>query len=375
MLSITLSEPGDLASLGERWQNLQARASPSFFQSWTWVGCLARERFADPVLLEARQDGETMALALFNRRRPWFGAERLWLGESGIAALDSIFVEHNGPLIAREWQVRLIAPCLRAALGMPVGGGRGRARRHVVLSGVDDAQFGEVAGSGLLVREQTRSAPFVDLAAIRGRGGCYLASLSANTRYQLRRSGRAYEAAGPIAVRRAETVAEARDTLDALACLHQASWTRRGRPGAFATSGFVRFHHALIARGVPTGEVDLLRVTAGEVVIGYLYNFRFGGVVAAYQSGFDYAAAGPHQKPGLTCHHRAIEMYAAEGVDRYDFLAGGDRYKTSLANAATRLHWVELAPRRSLGALMKSLRGLWRRTNKPADEVPPGMIR
>ena len=65
MLSIKLSEAGDFDSLGERWQSLQARAAPSFFQSWTWVGCLAEDRFPDPVLLEASEAGETVALALF----------------------------------------------------------------------------------------------------------------------------------------------------------------------------------------------------------------------------------------------------------------------------------------------------------------------
>ena len=92
-------------------------------------------------------------------------------------------------------------------------------------------------------------------------------------------------------------------------------------------------------------NVDLLRVTAGSTVVGYLLNFNHAGQVSAYQSGFDYAAAGPHQKPGLTCHYLAIEDYRAAGAVTYDFLAGPDRYKQSLANAERPLHWLSLAPR------------------------------
>jgi CelD/BcsL family acetyltransferase involved in cellulose biosynthesis len=200
------------------------------------------------------------------------------------------------------------------------------------------------AGAVRLLRQSP--APWLDLTAL-GQGGLP-AALSANTRYQLRRSDRAYAARGPIRVDRAATLAEAEDFLDALAVLHQATWTARGKPGAFANPFFRVFHRALLARALPRGEAEVLRIAAGAAAIGYLYNFRHRGRVLAYQSGFDYAAAGPHQKPGLTCHHAAIALCRREGAVAYDFLAGGDRYKTSLANATTALFWLDLAPRLSL---------------------------
>ena len=86
-----------------------------------------------------------------------------------------------------------------------------------------------------------------------------------------------------------------------------------------------------------------MRIAAGGRAIGYLYNFRHRGRVLAYQSGFDYAAAGARQKPGLTCHRAAIDLARREGATAYDFLAGGDRYKTSLANATTQMFWLDLA--------------------------------
>ena len=88
MPSITLSRV-DPASLGPRWQALEREADGSFFQGWTWVGCLAAQRFPDPVLLAAESGGREVGLALFNRTRDRFGRTTLWLGESGDPALDA----------------------------------------------------------------------------------------------------------------------------------------------------------------------------------------------------------------------------------------------------------------------------------------------
>ena len=76
----------DFAELGMRWRDLEARADCSFFQTWTWVGCLASERFTDPVLVEATEDGRTIALALFNQdaaRRAVSERERI--GAAGLS--------------------------------------------------------------------------------------------------------------------------------------------------------------------------------------------------------------------------------------------------------------------------------------------------
>jgi CelD/BcsL family acetyltransferase involved in cellulose biosynthesis len=351
-----LDAPGDV--LGAEWRALEARSEGSFFRSWTWVGCLAAARFADPVLLRAERGGATVGLALCNRRH---GA--LWLGESGDPAWDAVYVEHNGPLLARGAE-GLLPACIGTLLG---AGWRGRRLR---LSGVDAAHLAAARSVGAVRLRRRDPAPWLDFSALGQGDGALLAGLSANARYQLRRSDRAYAAAGPIRVERAATPAEAAAFLDALAALHQATWTARNQPGAFANPLFFRFHRALVARALPRGEVDLLRIAAGGTTIGYLYNFRHQGRVLAYQSGFDYAAAGPHQKPGLTCHHAAIRFSRAQGARAYDFLAGGDRYKTSFANATAELVWLDAAPRTSLRGLAYRLEGLIRVS--PTSPAPGG---
>jgi len=330
------------ASLEGEWRALEERADHSFFQSWTWVGCRAEARFPDPVLLRAEQDGRTVGLALCNRTRSWCG-DILSLGESGDPVRDAIYVEHNGPLLARGAEA--LRPALLRAL---LPSWRARLR----LSGVDAAHLAAARQAGAIRLRAQSPAPWLDLSALPPGEDGFLASLSANTRYRVRRSDRAY---GPLRVDRAATLAQAHGFLDALAALHTATWRARGKQGAFDAT-FLAFHRALLARALPRGEAELLRIAAAGKIVGYLYNFRHRGRVLAYQSGFDYAAAGPHRKPGLTCHHAAIAQARREGVAAYDFLAGGDRYKTSFANAVTQLYWLDLAPRWSVWGMAYRLK-------------------
>jgi CelD/BcsL family acetyltransferase involved in cellulose biosynthesis len=78
-------------------------------------------------------------------------------------------------------------------------------------------------------------------------------------------------------------------------------------------------------------RVDLLRISAGNREIGYLYNFVSDGWVMAYQSGLT-SAPDNRWKPGLVSHCAAITFALDRGDWRYDFLAGPARYKASQGN-------------------------------------------
>ncbi|MDO9713089.1 GNAT family N-acetyltransferase [Paracraurococcus lichenis] len=333
--------------LSETWRALEVDTEASFFQSWTWVGCLATERYPDPILLRARRGGRLVGLALFNRRRG-----RLHLAESGDPERDRPFTEHNGPLATDP---EAAAALLRAAW-------RPDGARRLVLGGVPP-DLPALAG-GIALRQQVREAPFLDLEALRVAGGDYLARLSANTRYQIRRSNRLYAAGGALALAAAEDAATLEAWFGELTALHEASWARRGQPGAFATPWLRRFHRSLMARALAEGVLDLLRITGGAGTVGILYNFRHRGRVLAYQSGLADPAGEAHARPGLTCHALAIDHALARGDRVYDFLAGGQRYKRSLADRQVSLVWAELARAGSAAGLLGRLHGLWRRRRR-----------
>jgi len=368
---MTVSPVGDLSAVAPAWRALEAEAGASFFQSWTWVGCLAEERFSDPVLLQVERGGRVVGLALFNRRRERWGTESLWLHQSGDRALDSVFIEHNGLLLTPD-SADLLPACLEAVLAGTLPSSRGWRRTlgsRLRLGGVDPRYLLAAERVGRVVLSADSFAPYVDLAALADAPDAYLSSLSANTRYQIRRSDRCLARVGPVTTQSAATVPEALAWFDALAALHQGYWAQRGEDGAFSTPEFLQFHRALIGRALPRGELVLLRMTVGPHVLGYLYNFRLGDRVLNYQSGFDYdlarELAGPHAKPGLSCHHAAILRARAEGAAQYDFLAGVTRFKSSLAHHRVRVCWFDVAPRFSVRGAAYRLHSAWQ--NSPVS--------
>lgn len=131
---VTIEPVRSFEAVGRAWQALEAEAGPiPPFRAWNWVGCLAEERYSDPWLARAEAGGRTVGLALFNRARG-----RLLLAESGEAARDAPFVEHNGPLVAAgaapdtaaallaaAWQARGCAGCASRGRARARAGGRG----------------------------------------------------------------------------------------------------------------------------------------------------------------------------------------------------------------------------------------------------------
>jgi CelD/BcsL family acetyltransferase involved in cellulose biosynthesis len=184
-----------------------------------------------------------------------------------------------------------------------------------------------------------------------------MASLSRNSREQIRRSIRHFEERGVLALERAQDVAEALAWFAEMERFHMASWAMRGQSGAFAETSFAHFHRCLITCGFDQGIPDLLRLTSGKDVLGFLYNFRWRGDVYAYQSGFVFGGDS-RWRPGLVAHVMAMQRYQSEGLVRYRFLAGDSRYKNSLSNGADKLYWMTVHRPDLLHSVEKAARRL-----------------
>jgi CelD/BcsL family acetyltransferase involved in cellulose biosynthesis len=148
--------------------------------------------------------------------------------------------------------------------------------------------------------------------------------------------------------------------------LHQAYWTARGKPGAFANPFFTAFHRRLVREALSRKEVELARISSEKGALGYLYQFRKNGHVYSYQSGFHYEQDN-RLKPGLVSHRLAIEHSLSTGDAVYDFLAGDDRYKRSLATHGGQLFWLTLQKRRLAFSLERRLRAAKRLAWKKRD--------
>ena len=292
-----------------------------------------------------QEGGQDIALGLFNRAH-----HRLHLHETGAPAWNRLTVEHNGLLLRTGAE-----PILPRALA--------HASRYgsLTLSGIDDMHRRAVPG--IVEARKIAEAPAIPLGALAAGGDGLLATLSANARAQLRRALRLY---GPgLAIEPATTEAEALSYLARLVPLHRAAWAARGQPGAFEDPAILSFHEALIRTGFARGEIQLSRIATRDRELGYLYNFQHGGRVLSYQSGFA-AEIDPRLKPGLVCHLLAIGQARDAGYAIYDFLAGAQRYKTTLApHYSETLHWVTAHRPGSVAAYYSRFKGVIRRLKSP----------
>lgn len=328
--------------LARDWQALEARSDASYFTSWGWIGTwLALLPHAvEARLVRCVAGGDTVGLGVVVeralRRHGFVGSRALFLHSTGDPALDEITVEYNGFLCDRHW------PQAAGAMTRYLVEEQ-RGWDEIYLNGLTEARaYVAAAGAKLLCRRRTRPVHFIDLARIRAAGGDYLGAVGTSTRYNIRRSLKEYAKLGPIALDAAQNAQQALAYLEELKRWHQAYWNGKHQPGSFANPFFERFHRHLIESRFASGEIQLLRVRAGEPVIGYLYNFVYRDRVYNYQSGFDYGVCERYNRPGLVSHHAAIEHNLRQGRQAYDLLAGDSQYKRSLGIEAAELHWVVL---------------------------------
>jgi CelD/BcsL family acetyltransferase involved in cellulose biosynthesis len=328
-----------LATLESQWRSLEAAAHPSFFTSWYWIGTLLAllPEASRPSLLRGSICGRTVALALLGarlvrRRHGLIRSRALYLNETGDPTFDSPTIEHNGLLVALAHE----SAARDALIAWFAENGADADELHISGS-LDEVSQTAVKAGGLRRREIAVPSYYVELRRLLPSGGELFPVLSANARQQLRRAIRYFERSGPLQLRRAATIAEADGFFAALKELHSASWEQRGEQHAFTRPFFEPFHRLLIRRGLEAGATELLKASAGDRVIGYLYNFRLRDRVYAYQSGFAYDDRAA--RPGAVTHAMAIRDAYRSGAANYDFLAGRNRLKESFSTHCEPMMW------------------------------------
>lgn len=375
-LVVALEEMPSLAQLESCWRALEVYADASFFTAWTWIEAwlaLLPPAYR-PRLLVARSGQEIVGLGLVTQGRATVlkGIPvRCWyLHTTGDAHLDSIAIEYNDFLVVRERGVAIRKAMLARLMSM-----NGPARFDVARASADFLALPDPLRKRLIVRTTDITSYVVPLDDVRAAKGGYLSLLSANTRSQVKRSMSAYRQLGEL------TLDEATDLDTALAYfhdmkrLHARNWQQKGEETAFANlPAIARFHEALIARALPRGEVRVMRVRAGETLIGYLYGFVFRGHLLYYQSGFQLGLLDKHDRPGLVCHALAVTHCAQSGLSHYDFGAGDYRYKASMATTRFMQHTHVLQRRGPLAqadAWLRQARTAWRQRHVTVANALP----
>lgn len=362
--TVSIERIAGSGALADEWRSLENRAEASFFLSWHWIGSWLTCLPTLPEILRVKRQGETVGLACITWREVrWRGLLRRRLAHintTGREEFDVVTIEYNDILADRRFAETVRSLALDELRAQADG---------IVWRGVEEHHETCLKKLGWLSRRFAEApSARIDLTALRQKGMPYLNSLSANTRQQIRRSIRLYEQRGPVRLERAPDAETALAFFRAMAPLHQARWTVRGQPGAFGHPFYVAMHERVIASARPAAAVELVRVCCDDEAIGYLYNFTWRGQVSFYLGGLRYETDN-RLKPGLVVHTLCIEDHLHGCADIYDFMAGDNRYKTSLASPGSDMLGLLVERAHPLLRLEHTLRRLKaRRENSSTQE-------
>jgi CelD/BcsL family acetyltransferase involved in cellulose biosynthesis len=362
-VTFSLERP-DKAELERLWTELEARADITLYLSWSWIGIWIEQAGIPEFVVVGRAGGEIVCLGLFRRsvqRRHGFVRSRtLCLHETGDEDKDVIFIEYNGFLTDRRFVP--IEPAALAYLhqhGVSAGG-----YDEIQLGGVAEDRYEAVRAAGFKTYVHAlKTTAFVDLDAIRSAGGDYLATLSSNSRYQIRRALKIYESRGELALERARSVEEALLFFDALGELHERAWQDRSVGGAWRFPFLVSFHRRLIETRFADGGIELVRISCAGEPVGYIHCLVHDGWIGSYLSGFAYEADNK-VKPGLVSFYLYIQHLLKSDGQVFDFLAGDHRYKLSLGQPGPNMYWYRVQEDRWALRLEDGLRWVKHRLEK-----------
>ena len=320
-------EKDQLPAIAVEWNRLEKLSSKSFFTSWRWIGCWLKMINYKSNVITVFDKEELVGLAFFNQhkeQRTVYSTNQLWINRTGERTKDQIWSEYNDILCprGREWAVRT-AVLEHLTKKLP--------EMDEFVLGVSREEISETpCPSSLFPRTiwetesySTQLTPeFYNLDN-------YLATLSKNTRHQIRRSLKLLQQRGAVSLKRANSLKEACSMLEHAGELHRQRWC--GTKSGFNNPFFLEFHNELIKRNFYSGCIDIICLLVGEEPICYLYNFVHDDYVYFYLSGIKYERDN-RIKPGLVAHAHAISMYAREERKTYDFMGGRGQYKASLCN-------------------------------------------
>jgi Acetyltransferase (GNAT) domain len=361
-VAFSLERP-DAAALQALWTGLEQRADITFYMSWLWIGTWIAEAGPPDFVLVGRAGGEVVCLGLLRKSVQWrhkfVRSRTLCLHETGKDDEDVIFIEYNGFLTDRRF--KNVGP--QAIAFLRASGGILGGFDELQLGGFVEADYEAVRAGCKTYVHARKTTAFVDLAAIRDRGGDYLSTISGNTRYQIRRALKIYESRGALTLEPARTTQQAIEFFEELGVLHEGAWRARGPGGAWRFPFLIRFHKRLIETAFPAGGIEIVRVSCGETPIGYIHCLVRDGWIGSYLSGFAYEADNK-VKPGLVSFYLYIEHKLKSSGQTIDFLAGDHRYKTSLGQPGPLMYWFRVQERRPQLMIEDALRYVKQRIEK-----------
>jgi CelD/BcsL family acetyltransferase involved in cellulose biosynthesis len=196
-----------------------------------------------------------------------------------------------------------------------------------------DSRIAAALGPRLALIERIE-APVLDIAG--GWDAVYRAKTTSKKRNQHQRRRRQLGELGHLTVTIARRLDELEPALEEAFRLHTLRWEGRPDGSDFATPAGKRFHRDALRR---LAAIDVPRIVTLRLdgrAIAFHYWFALAGRMYVHRLAFDPALA--RWSPGLVNTLDALESAADEGLERVEFLGGGERYKLELADGCEPLY-------------------------------------
>ena len=371
-VELTVYGAEDWPRLSPEWRTLAEQSShTSFFLTVEWIDAwmTAFGPVLRPDILAFRSGGRLVGACLLVERSVRvgpFSITRVFLNTAGEDDEEDTTIEYNGLLCLDDWREAVVR-CFAGYLG----------RRKWDEFFADGLSPGTMLDSlrALCFEPYPQSVRvgrsfYMDLAAARDGARTFEQCLGARSRKNIRRYLNLYRAIGEVRTEVPADVAGALAMLDEMIALHQETWRLRGRPGAFASPRVLTLHRELVRQTFSAGGTQLLRVSAGNEVVGIAYNLILRGKVYAYQQGLRYVDD-PRLHPGFVTTSCAIQHCVDHGLDEYDHLAGNHIDKRALSTADRPLTWVRCRRRNVTMTVVDGLRRLRRAFVKRESPAAP----
>jgi hypothetical protein len=324
------------ARVMSEWKQLEQSLAPVAIScSAAWVECwldhfgnLIRHQF-----VIARRGDVTKAVLLLTTdlgdRRSLLPITTWHFGTAGELDRDSVCVEYNDWLCVPAEKDAVLSALLNSR-EPSLAGDRWK------LDGFAAIDLPDTVSAEAGWQCDRRLARYLDLRTIRESGRELITFFGDSTRKHIRQNIRDY---GQIQTEWTDTVAAAHAAFDEQIALHQERWTLVGEPGCYASRRFTAFHRELIDRLVPTGQMTVVRVRAGDTTLGASQLLMDRGRILVYQGG-RLANSGKHS-PGLITDYMCMLESLRRGYDAFDFMAGDSQHKQRMTTHSAPLVWAE----------------------------------
>lgn len=324
---VEISHTYNIEELQQQWLLIQKDQSLPFFLTWAWISCWIETYHPELIIVSAKYNNKTVAIGLFtcsiDNRHGFIKSRQLRLHQMGHTLLDQIWMEYNDFICTEEHKVQAVNACIQALQS------NNHKWHELILSMMIESRARDVCkhieNAHILAVNPSYA---VNMDVIKQKNKSYLATLKANTRYQIRRSIRLYQQYhGEIKFIFAKNNEQALELFHEAGKYHLLRWDNSG----YNNQNFVRFHENLIKNTFNKENIALMKVSAGDTTIAILYFHLVNKNVFFYLQGLNYETDNK-LKPGLVAHSLATQYFLEQGMSSYEYMGGYSQYKCQLAS-------------------------------------------